>query len=174
MKFLNPEDALRQFGLYGAHDVADFGSGAGHFSLAAAKRLEGGRLYSIDIEKEMLARLVAEAKHLGVKNLHGIRGDLSRVRGVPLADQSLDRAIATNILFQIDDREAFASELNRLLRPHGKILFIDWNDSHAFGPHHAHKVSPDTALALFKRHGFVKECDIDAGDCHYGMILKRH
>jgi ubiquinone/menaquinone biosynthesis C-methylase UbiE len=174
VKFLHPEEALRQFGVYGAQDVADFGAGAGHFSLSAAKRLEGGRLYAIDVEKEMLARLVSEAKSRGMKNLHGIRGDLSRVRGVPMADETLDKAIATNILFQIDDRDAFASEVKRLLKPQGKILIVDWTDTHAFGPHHAHKVSADTALALFKRHGFTKECDIDAGDCHYGMILVRN
>ena len=65
VKFLDPHDALKQFGVYGTQDVADIGTGSGHFALHAAKRLDGGRLFAVDIEKEMLSRLVAEARHAG-------------------------------------------------------------------------------------------------------------
>lgn len=171
MKFLDPNDALKQFGIYGTQHVADFGAGAGHFALAAAGRLEGGRLYAVDIEKEMLSRLVGEAKRLGHENMHPIWGDASRPKGVPLADNTIDRAIAANILFQVDDRNAFIEEMKRMLRPNGKVLLIEWRDKLEGGPHPTHKVSEDVALALFGRHGFVKEKNIDAGDYHYGIIL---
>ena len=173
MKFLDPKDTLKQFGIYGTQDVADLGSGSGHFAMAAAPRLDGGRLFAIDVEKEMLARLVSEAKDRGHTNIHPIWGDISKCRGVPLADECVDRAIAANVLFQVDDRNAFIEEIKRLLRPGGKVMLIDWQNTHDAGPHHTHKVSKDVALALFGRHGFVKERDVDAGDFHYGMILVR-
>lgn len=173
MKFLDPKDALKQFGVYGTQHVADLGSGSGHFSLAAASRLEGGRLYSVDIEKEMLSRLVSEAKSIGHTNLHPLWGDIAKARGVPLADGAVDRAIAANVLFQLDDRNAFVEEAKRLLKPGGKILVIEWKEKAEGGPHHHHKVPEEVALALFGRHGFVKEGNIDAGDFHYGMILVR-
>ena len=173
MKFLDPSDALKQFGIYGAQDVGDFGAGAGHFSFAAARRLEGGRLYSIDVEKEMLARLAAEAKLLGHTNIHPLWGDVSRRRGVPLADATLDRAIVSNILFQVDDRSALVQEIRRLLRSDGKVLLIEWKGDVAGGPHPNHKVPEEVALSLFKRYGFKKERSIDVGDVHYGMILVR-
>lgn len=173
MKFLNPKDALKQFGIYGTQHVADLGSGSGHFSLAAAGRLDGGVLYAVDVDKEMLSRLVSEAGHHGHSNLHPIWGDLCKPKGVPLADECVDRAIAANVLFQVDDRNAFVQEIKRLLRPGGKVLLVEWKHSADGGPTENHKVSEDMALALFGRHGFVKEGDIDAGDFHYGMILKR-
>ena len=173
MKFLDPNDALKQFGIYGTQDVADLGAGSGHFSLAAAGRLEGGRLFAVDIEKEMLSRLVSEAKDIGHKNIHPLWGDASRKGGVPLADETIDRVIAANVLFQVDDRNGFVEEARRLLRPGGKILFIEWKENADGGPHPKHKVGEDVALALFGRHGFVKERDIDAGAYHYGMILVR-
>src|SRR5271170_4131170 len=107
MKLLDPNDALKDFGVYGAQDVADLGSGAGHFSLAAAKRLDGGRLFAIDVEKDMLARLVSEAHSAGLKNVHALRGDLAKLSGIPLAEAAVDRAIAANVLFQVHDRDAF-------------------------------------------------------------------
>jgi len=171
MKFLDPNDALKQFGIYGTQDVADLGAGSGHFSIHAARRLDGGRLYAVDIQKDMLSRLTAEAKADGLTNLHPLWGDLARARGVPLADATIDRAIAANVLFSLDDRDAFVQETKRLLRPNGKVLIIEWRGDVEGGPHPKHKISPEVALSLFSRHGFQKECDIDAGDCHYGMIL---
>ena len=173
MKFLNPEEVLREFGVYGTQDVGDLGAGSGHFSLAAAKRLDGGRLFAVDIEKEMLSRLVAEATERGLGNVHSIWGDVSTHRGVPLAEASLDRAIVSNVLFQAHDRDAFAAEVKRLLKPGGKALVIDWTEESAFGPHRHHRLSEDAALSLFVRHGFEKERNVDAGDHHYGIILIR-
>lgn len=173
MKFLNPREALKQFGLYGAEDVADLGSGAGHFSLAAAERLEGGRLFLVDIDKDMLARTLGDLREKGHTHVHSIWGDLAKHKGVPLADESLDKAIAVNILFAIDDRDAFVREIKRLLKPGGKVLLVDWHHGHNHGPLRHHKLSADEAHTLFKRHGFSKQKDIEAGDYHYGMILVR-
>ncbi len=172
MRFLDPMHALKQFGVYGAQDVADFGCGSGHFSLCAASRLDGGRVFSIDIQKEMLERLVAEATHYGHKNIHPIWGDLSSRKGVPLSDATIDKAIVSNVLFQVDDREMLAGEVKRLLKKNGKVLVIDWHPNDDFGPHRKHSVSKKETTDLFTRHGFVFEKDIDAGDHHYGMIFR--
>jgi ubiquinone/menaquinone biosynthesis C-methylase UbiE len=171
VKFLTPEAALREFGIYGTLDVGDFGSGAGHFSLAAAKRLEGGRLFAIDIEKDMLGRLVSDARERGLVNVHPIWGDIATHRGVPLADASLDRALLTNILSLVHDRDATIREMKRLLRPGGKALVIDWHDESEGGPHRHHKINRETAESLLLRHGFTKQTDIEAGDHHYGIIV---
>ena len=173
MKFLSPEDVLREFGIYGTQDVGDLGAGSGHFSLAAARRLEGGRLFAVDIQKDMLARLMSEASERGISNIHSVWGDVGVHRGVPLAEGSLDRAIVSNVLFQADDREAFVREVKRLLKPGGKALVIDWQEGSTFGPHRHHLVPESAATALFARHGFTKERTVDAGDHHYGIILVR-
>ena len=171
MQFLDPEDALRQFGLYGAVDAADIGSGAGHFSLAAARRLEGGRLFAVDVEKDMLARLVSEARERGLDNVHPIWGDAATHAGVPLSDASLDRAIVANTLFAVHDRDGLVREVRRMIKPGGKVLVVDWVEDVAGGPHPHHRVTPDTVLGLFRKHGFEKTGDIDAGSHHYGMIF---
>jgi ubiquinone/menaquinone biosynthesis C-methylase UbiE len=172
VNFLNPEDALKQFGIYGAQDVADIGSGAGHFALAAAKRLNGGRLFAIDIQKDMLSRLSSVAHDLGITNIHTLWGDAAHYKGIPLADASLDRVIVVNILHSAEDRDVFAKEIRRLLKPEGKILLVDWHQKGTMGPHERHRIDETTALGFFERHGFEKEKDIDAGGYHYGMILK--
>ena len=173
MRILDPRNALRELGVYGAQHVVDLGAGAGHFALLAAERLEGGRLFAVDLERDMLARLVSEAESRGHKNVHVLWGDASRVAGVPLADAALDRAIAASVLFQVDDRNGFVQEARRLLRPGGKILVVEWRTNAPGGPHPHHRISAEVMTALFSRHGFTKESDIDAGDLQYGMIFVR-
>ncbi len=173
MKFIDPTYVLRQFGVFGAQQVLDVGAGAGHFSLAAAPRLEGGRLYSVDVDAGMLKRLVDEARRLGHTHIHTICGDACKPKGIPLADNIVDKILATNVFFQIDDRDAFVAEMKRLLKPQGRILVIDWKDDHTLGPKSSHKVKRSDVLSLFARHGFVHEKDVDAGDYHYGMILMK-
>lgn len=171
MKFLTPEAVLREFGLYGTLDVGDFGAGAGHFSLAAAKRLEGGRLFAIDIEKEMLGRIISDARDRGLSNVHSIWGDVASHRGVPLADASLDRVLLTNMLSFVHDRDATVREVKRVLRPGGRVLVVDWHDTSAGGPHRHQKLTKDAAESLLSRHGFVKHGEVEAGDHHYGIIV---
>ena len=55
--FFSPEEALTLLGLdAGVREVAEFGSGYGTFTLAAA-RLTPGTVYAFDIEPEMIARV---------------------------------------------------------------------------------------------------------------------
>ncbi len=174
MDFLDPVKVLQEFGIFGTQDVADFGAGAGHFSLEAARRLEGGRIFAVDIEKGMLSRLITEAHERNHDHVHAVWGDLARIGGVPVANESFDRVIAVSILYAVDDRDAFVQETKRLVRPGGKVLLVDWKDGTNVGPHHEHRISEIEAFTLFKKHGFEKEKDINAGDYHYGMILIRN
>jgi ubiquinone/menaquinone biosynthesis C-methylase UbiE len=173
VKILDLNGVLKEFGLYGAQDVVDLGTGAGHLALVAAKRLEGGRLFAVDVERDMLKRLASEAQSAGLSNLHTLSGNASRERGVPLADMVMDRAIVASVLFTVDDKNAFIEETRRLLKPGGKVLFIEWRSDHSYGPHPRHKIAESDALVLFSRYGFVKERDVEAGDLHYGMIFIR-
>lgn len=174
MDFLEPSKVLKEFGVFGAQNVADFGAGAGHFTLEAAERLDGGRIFAIDIEKDMLSRLKSEAHERNHTHVDTIWGDLAKIGGVPITDQAFDKIIAVSILYTIDDKDAFVQETKRLVRIGGKVLLVDWKQNVIFGPHYQTRVAEEEALRLFRKHGFEKEKDIDAGQYHYGMILVRN
>ena len=173
MQFLDPRRALREFGLYGREEVADLGARSGFFSLAALDRLDGGRLFAVDVDSDMLRRLATEAKGRGHTHVHTLVGDAERLGGVPLADESVDKVIAANIVHTLSDRDAFVQEVKRILRKKGKVLVIDWNDEYDLGPRKSHKVCKDDVCVYFTKHGFSVEKHIDAGACHYGMILAK-
>ena len=155
--------------------IADLGSGSGFYSLEAARVVgDGGKVYAIDVQKDLLAKLknAANASHL--PNVEVIPGDLEKVGGARLADGSVDVAIAANILFQIAEKEAFLREAKRIIKTGGKLAVVDWSDSFGgIGPMADHVIKEDEARELAVKEGFTFERDFKAGAHHYGLIFKK-
>ena len=174
--FSNPEKNIEQFHVDPGMSVADLGSGAGFYSIALAKVVgPSGRVYAVDIQKELLSKIQTDAAAQGVHNIKLVWGDLDEVGGTKLPDRSVDRATITNTLFQIENKDALIDEAHRILKPNGKLLFVDWKDSYGgLGPQPKEIITYDVARTLFESNGFVFEKDIQTGDHHYGFVLKKN
>lgn len=173
--FSDPKSNLDQFGLEKGMKVADLGVGAGFYVLAAAKMVgEEGRIFALDVQKELVADVKRIAEKEELNNVEAIWGDIEKFEGTKIKSGSIDAAIVSNVLFQIEDKEAFLSEIERILKPGGKVLVVDWMDSFAgMGPHRDHLVTKEVAESLFASKGFSIEKRIDAGDHHYGFVTRK-
>lgn len=152
--------------------VADFGSGAGFYTLVLARKVGPyGRVFAIDIQPDFLRKIKNEATHEGLKNIDVIQGDLNMARGSGLVSASVDRIVIANTLFTLENIDAVVSEAKRVLKHDGKIAVIDWNESYGqIGPHKDHVVTKDEARESFEKAGFHLESFLDAGSHHYGML----
>lgn len=96
-------------------DVVDLGCGTGrwlkHFQQFSPRSLTG-----IDRSQEMLARVPRAT------NLRLIMADCS---SLPLADASADIVLASFVISYVQDIDAFARELVRILRPGGRAFISD-------------------------------------------------
>lgn len=173
--FANPQQNVEKFELNPGMKIADFGSGSGHYVFAAAKRVSGsGRVYAVDVQKDLLLKLKNEAQKLGLTNVETVWGDIETLGGTKLRDQSLDGVIASNILFQVEDKNGFCEEVKRVLKPQGKVYLIDWTDSFAgLGPQAKDIMTEIKARGIFENHGFKLEKTFSAGEHHYGLIFKK-
>ena len=173
--FSVPEKNIEQLRLLPDQVVADFGAGGGAYTIAAALELRGtGKVYAIEVQKDLLTRLenTCRDQHLG--NVGFIWGDLETSGGTKLRDQSVDVAILSNVLFQALDRKVMIEEVKRVLRDKGKLLLIDWTGSfNNLGPT-PDQVFPELeARKLIEATRFTFERNIDAGNFHYGMIFRK-
>ncbi len=173
--FADPNTILSGFDLKSGMHVADLGTGSGFYALAAARLVGGkGRVYAIEVQKDLLDRVKNNASREGLHNIEAVWGDIEKLGGTHLRDYSLDRAIVSNTLFQIEDKEHFVREVFRILRPRGKILVVDWDDSSDIsGPDRIHVVTKAAAQTLFESQGFVLRKEVPAGAHHYGLIFER-
>lgn len=153
--------------------VVDLGAGSGFYTFAAAEALKGsGVVYAVDVQKELLDRVLREAQHAHLTNVQIIWGDIDRAGGVKLADWTANAVIIANVLFQIADKKTLFAQAKRLLKPGGKVLLVDWAVSGGGGPGAKEYVPETTARALAEGAGFKFEKSISAGAQHYGMILR--
>ena len=173
--FTDPEKNLDQFDLQKGMWVADFGAGSGFYALTAAKLVgDKGKVLAVDIQKDLLVRLKKEATAKKILNIEIIWGDLEKTGGAKLKDDSMDRVIVSNLLFQIGGKESLAEEAARVLKSGGKVLVIDWTDSFGgLGPQEKDIFGKEKAQTLFENAGFSLERAIDSGVHHYGLILAK-
>lgn len=175
MRFSDPKKNIQQFRLREGMRVADFGSGSGHYSRAAAEIVgESGRVYAIDIQKELLREVKNFSSRQQQDTIDVLSGDIETIGGSKLPDESVDAVMLTNVLFQIEDKETTLAEAHRVLGKGGNVFFIDWSESFGnIGPHRDAVVDKATAKNLFQRCGFVLEQEFDAGAHHYGLVFKK-
>jgi len=101
-------------------DVADLGCGEGYLTIEAAHWAR--RVYAVDHSAEVLSRAKKMAQRRRVKNITWKRGELEKV---PLADASVDIAIASQALHHAQDPAVALAEARRILRPGGRVLVLD-------------------------------------------------
>jgi arsenite methyltransferase len=103
--------------------VLDLGCGAGTDLLIAAQEAgPAGRAIGIDMTPAMLERAAAGAQQMGLTNveLHE-----SLIEALPLEDASVDVVISNGVIDLVPDKEAVFAEIDRVLRPGGRLQFAD-------------------------------------------------
>jgi ubiquinone/menaquinone biosynthesis C-methylase UbiE len=173
--FSSPEKNIEQFNVDPGMSVADLGSGAGFYSIALGKAVgPSGKVYSVDIQKDLLEKLQHDAAAADVHNIKLIWGDLDEPKSSTLHDNFVDRVVVANVLFQIEEKDTLLEEAYRILKPGGKLLFVDWSDSYGgLGPKPEDIVKEDVAQTILESHRFTFVKDIQTGDHHYGFVVKK-
>ncbi len=174
MAFADPKNNLPQLGLMPGMVVADFGAGAGAYTLPVAHAvLPEGKVYAVEIQKELLSKLEREANAEHLTNIGFLWGDLETVGGSKLPDQKVDLVLMSNLLFQLAGAYPAVLEAKRVLKPGGRVAVIEWADSFGgLGPHPEQVLPAEAVQKIFIDNGFELMRAFSAGDQHYGLMFK--
>ena len=172
--FVDPAHTISQFDLQSGMRVADLGAGTGTLAILIARAVgDMGKVYAIEVQKSLLEKLKSHAKEARVHNIEALWGDIERPNGTHLQNSSMDAVVASNVLFQVEHKDGFVTEIKRILKPGGKLLLVDWTASFGgMGPHIEHVVTEPEAKRLFEGAGFSYVKKIQAGAHHYGLVFK--
>lgn len=170
--FSDPASNLSKLGLNEGMRVVDLGAGSGFYTFEASRRVgTSGRVYSVDVVKDLLERIRSVGKSSGLHNIEVIWANFEKIGGTKLGEASVDRVIASNVLFQVEKTDEFILEIKRILKPGGKVLIVDWSEVSALSPKNI--VTSNKAQMLFEKVGFKLDQSFNAGDHHYGLVLIR-
>lgn len=121
--------------------VADIGVGTGYFAIPVAKLIAPLPLYGVDVSPEMLAHLRNKlAQPAMPKNIQLSNGEATATN---LPDACCDVVLLSAVWHEIDDTSAALAEFERILRPGGRLVLIDWSPDGVRppGPPLEHRIS---------------------------------
>lgn len=173
---MDPGRIASGFGLTQGMRAADFGSGAGYFTILMAKLVgDSGLITAVDLMNPALETLRAKAKMEGLGNIQTVRSNLEVLGSSGLANDSQDMVLLANILFQNSDKALIVSEARRVVRPGGSIIVIDWRKgADGFGPPKELRTDEEEMKQLIMGNDGLKFIGpIDAGIFHYGLMFRK-
>jgi arsenite methyltransferase len=114
--------------LHGAHlksdaRVLDLGAGTGLLAWAACRRVVTGSVVALDLSRDTLLEL---GRHVGHEPSGGapsaVQGEVLRL---PFGSQTFDAVVARSVLIYVQDKQAAAAEVYRVLRPGGRVSIFE-------------------------------------------------
>lgn len=170
LRYLDPESVLDAIGVAAGSSVAEVGAGSGAFTLPLARRVgERGRVFALDIEPEMLARL-RDGVESGRWPQLVVRE--SREDHLPLEDGSVDAVFMIQVLHELHG-DATLREARRVLKPSGLLHVVDWEPVETeVGPPIEHRVAEESARRFVEGAGFALAKRWAAGEANYGLTFR--
>jgi arsenite methyltransferase len=121
----NPQKVLESLDLRPGAIVADLGAGGGYFTFRLAEAVGAdGRVYAVDIDRDMNDLIAERAKKEGASNVETV---LARPDDAQLPATGVDLIFTVNTYHHIDNRVTYFSNLRKSLRPKGRIAIIDFD-----------------------------------------------
>ena len=120
-RFVDVRKPLGRAGIKEGQTILDFGCGPGHYAIAAAKMVGAkGKVYALDIHPLAVRSVEKKAEKEGLTNIITILSD----KDTRLPDQSIDVALAYDMIHMVKDKQALARELHRVLKSNGLLSVI--------------------------------------------------
>lgn len=175
-EFIDPESVVDLVGIRPGERVADFGAGAGFFSIPLARAVGAkGTVYAIDINRNNLSIIRGKAKQAGVEaGLELIEGNVEKDGSLGIKDSSLDAVILSSVLSQFSAKEAVLKLTEQLLKPGGRLVVFEWHQRDMLlGPPTKARIAKETVINLLFSgdSSFQLESDVDAGFYHYCLMF---
>jgi len=147
--------------LHNMGNVVDLGCGSGLFLGLLSRAIGEDKkigLYGIDFSEEMLGYTRYNLKHMGVRNVVLIKGDIAKLKGLCISFNLKPKYLfSLNVLHQIKNPKKFIKDALDVLEPNGQIFIetiirdSDWNKKRQRLIHLV-DVNLDLFIARFKGH----------------------
>jgi len=125
-----PDEVLRALRLAPDAAVADIGSGTGYFAVRLARAVAKGKVYGVDAEPDMVRYLTERAGREKLTNLFARLG-AAEDPGLP---GPVDLVIIVDTYHHIPNRESYFRNLQKSLKPGGRLAIIDFTLDSPVGP----------------------------------------
>jgi len=151
--YQKPDEVVRALALKPGETVADIGSGSGYFTLRFAAAVgDGGRVYGVDIDPEMIRHLNRRVRDAGVRNVQTL---LSEPDDPLLPYGSIDRFVIVDTWHHIEKQPEYLALMKKMLKPGGQVVMIDFQKRELpVGPPLEMKIAREDLVRQMEGSGF--------------------
>ncbi|MDB2434930.1 class I SAM-dependent methyltransferase [Luminiphilus sp.] len=103
--------------------VADIGAGTGYFTFPVAQRVPRGKVFSVDIQPEMLARV---ARRKALENVANVETVLGEQDDPNLPDNQIDLAFIVDAYHEFSFPREMGERLKESLKPGGRLVLVEY------------------------------------------------
>lgn len=119
-----PEQVLTALALQPGQVAADFGAGTGYFTWRLARAVgPAGRVYAVDLQPEMLARLRTNMAARAVSNVVTV---VATEQDPRLPEAGLDLILMVDVYHELAWPHEVLAALCRALKPGGRLVFVEY------------------------------------------------
>ncbi len=122
-KRLPPEEIIELIDLDSSSKIMDLGAGTGFLTFPLSERVTEGKVYAVDVQKEMLKMLEKKCEEKSCRNIEIVHSNEGQI---PISDRVVDHVFSINVLHEIKDFETL-EEVKRIMKKHADICVVDWD-----------------------------------------------
>ncbi len=155
--------------------ILEVGCGPGFFTIPLAKAIVGkGTLDAIDTSPEMIKILKERLSTVDLPVSRVVRTIVGDAERIYYPERSFDLIFLANTFHDLKDPKGFLVRMNRIMRPGGFAVNIDWSAAESeFGPPAQIRISEEKSKKMFEDAHFVFVENLYGGDFHYGQKFTR-
>ena len=167
-----PEEVVEKLTLQPGNSVVDIGAGSGYFTVRFARAVgPTGKVYAVDIDREMLAYVKNRAEKEHLQNIQTVLADAHDPK---LAPSSTDLIFICDTLHHISGRAKYYPLLAHALRPGGRLVNIDFEKRDLpLGPPLSMKIDKGDMAKEAEAGGFRFSQEFDFLKYQYFLVFSR-
>lgn len=171
VKLIPPEILISQMPIEKNHTLLDIGAGSGFFTIPMAESTTN-KVYAMDPDFRMLKVIEEKAKEKGITNIELIQDYLENLT---IENDSIDFAMASLILHEVNSLSNALSKIYEVLKPGGHLLCLEYekDDLIVEGPPMSIRISSENLEKTLTSIGFKDVKKTKINDAIYTMIAAK-
>ena len=164
---LSPKETLKKLGL-GEHDVVcDIGAGTGIFTIPAAQ-ITKNSVFALEIRDEFLEIIKERAEKQNLPNVKTIK---VIDNSFDIEEGSVDLIILVTVLHEIENKDAFLTEVKRVMKSTAKLSIIELHKQTPIGHPNAPRLGMGEVVTICKGVGLTLVNEFNLGCNYYCVVL---
>jgi cyclopropane fatty-acyl-phospholipid synthase-like methyltransferase len=163
-----PEEVIAALRLAPDAVIADIGAGTGYFAVRLARAVPQGRVFAVDIERDMVRYLRERAEREKLPNLVPVLATPDD----PRLPQKVDRVLIVDTYHHIDARIDYFRRLRAALKAGGEIAIVDFTLDAPVGPPKSARLPAQTVIDEMQRAGYALAAKHDFLPHQYFLVFR--